>query len=107
MLAQVGSGNPLWFDLHADSIALRRDGPGEGVAAKERLVARRVKTHDHVLTGHRRWQRLTVRALHRQREDIRGLLLDRRHQQRTKSRCRGMRRNLGYEPGITGGAAVQ
>src|SRR5262249_8215488 len=107
MLAQMRSGKPLWFDLHADSIALRGGRARERVAAKERRAACRVKTHDHVLTGHRPRQRLTVRALHGQREDICALLIDRRYQQRSKSWRSGVRRNLRYEPGITGGAAVQ
>src|SRR5260370_23319934 len=42
MLPQVASSRPIWLDLHADPIALRREGTRERVAAKEwRARARR------------------------------------------------------------------
>jgi hypothetical protein len=34
LVAQMSSGGPIWLDLHADSIALRRRGTRERVAAK-------------------------------------------------------------------------
>ena len=55
MLPQVGSSRSIRLDLHADSIALRRDGARERVAAKKRRAAGgRLKTHDHVLAGQSR-----------------------------------------------------
>src|SRR5215813_2169813 len=94
MLPQVGSSRPIRLDLHADPIALRRERTRERVAAKEwRAAAGPSKTQDDVLAGPSRWQRLTVRAQHRQREDIRRLLIDRRHPS-------------GRNPGATGYAAA-
>ncbi len=55
MLPQVGSRRPIRLDLHADSIALRREGTRERVAAKKRRAAGgRLKTQDHVLAGQSR-----------------------------------------------------
>src|SRR5262249_19120911 len=72
MLPEVGPSRSIRLDLHADPIALRRERTRERVAAKEwRAAAGPSKTQDDVLAGQSRWQRLTVRALHRQREDIR------------------------------------
>src|SRR5262245_48537170 len=86
MVPQVGSGRPIRLNLHADSIALRREGTGERVAAKKWWAAGgRLKAQDHVLAWQSGWQRLTVRALHRQREDVRGLVINRRHRERPKS----------------------
>ena len=102
MLPQVGSSRPIRLDLHADSIALRREGTRERVAAKKwRAAGGPLKTQDHVLAGQSRWQRLTVRALHRQREDVRGLLIDRRHRERPKSWCSRMRSCCRREPRVT------
>src|SRR5206468_4891850 len=92
MLPQIGSSRPIRLDLHADSIALRREGTRERVAAKKwRAAGGPLKTQNHVLAGQSRSQRLTVIALHRQREDVRGLLIDRRHRERPKSWCNWMR----------------
>ena len=96
VVAQVRSSGPVRLDLYADAIALGREGARERVAAKEwRTAGGRLKTQDHVLARQRRRQRLTVRALQRQREDVRGLVIDRRHRERPKSgrgRMRGCRR---------------
>src|SRR5215468_8802285 len=65
MLPEVGSSHAIRLELHADSIALRRNGTRERVAAKKWSAAgRRLKTQDQVLTWQRRWQRLTLRVLH-------------------------------------------
>ena len=102
MLPQVGSSRTIRLDLHADSIALRREGARERIAAKKRRAAGgRLKTQDHVLAWQRHRQRLTVRALHRQRENVRGLVIDRRHRERPKSRRSRMRRRCRREPCVT------
>src|SRR6185369_13139902 len=91
MLLQVGASRPIRLDLHADSIPLRREGTRERVTAKKwRSTGGRMKTQDHVLAWQGRLQRLTVRALHRQREDVRGFISDRRDRERPKSRRRRM-----------------
>src|SRR5207302_8764935 len=101
-------GRPIRVDLHADSIALRREGTRKRVATKEwRAACGRLKTHDHVLAVHRRWQRLTVRALHRQRENVRGLPIDRRHPERPKSWRRRMRSGFRHESRIAAHLALE
>ncbi len=101
MLPQVGSSRPIRLDLHADSIALRREGARERVAAKKwRAAGGLLKTQHHVLAGQSCWQWLTVRALHRQREDVRGLVIDCRHRERPKSWCRRMRSGCRREPRV-------
>ena len=101
VLPQVGSSRPIRLDLHADSIALRRERTRERVAAKKwRAAGGPLKTQDDVLAWQSRWQRLTVRALHRQREDVRGLLIDRRHRERPKSWCSRMRSGCRREPRV-------
>src|SRR5215467_16178264 len=102
MLPQVGSSRSIRLDLHANPIALRGERTRERVAAKEwRAAAGPSKTQDDVLARQSRWQRLTVRALHRQREDVRGLLIDRRHRERPKSWCNRMRSRCRREPRVT------
>src|SRR5262249_45077996 len=55
MLAQVSSGRSIRLDLHADSIALCREGARERVAAKKwRAAGCPLKTQDHVLAGQSR-----------------------------------------------------
>ena len=101
MLPQVGSSHPIRLDLHTDSIALRRDGTRKRVAAKEwRAAGGPLKTQNDVLAGQSRLQRLTVRALHRQGEDVRGLLIDRRHRERPKSWCNRVRSCCRREPRV-------
>src|SRR5262252_2507391 len=69
MVPQVCSSRSIRLDLHADSIAFRRQRTRERVAAKKwRSTGSRLKTQDHVLAWKSRSQRLTVRALHRKRE---------------------------------------
>jgi hypothetical protein len=92
MLLQVGSSRAISLDLHTDSIALRREGTRERVAAKQwRDAGAPLKTQNHILAWQSRSQRLTVRALHRQRENVRGLVIDRRHRERPESWCSRMR----------------
>src|SRR5262249_32703013 len=77
MLSQIGSSRPIRLGLHADSIALRREGTRQRVAAKKwRAAGDPLKTHDHVLPWQSRLQGLTVLALQGQRENVRGLLID-------------------------------
>src|SRR5262249_29496657 len=102
MVPQVGSSRPIRLDLHADSISLRREGTGERVAAKKwRAAGSRLKTQDHVLAWKSGWERLTVRALHRQREDVRGLVINRRHRERPKSWRSRMRSGCRRQPRVT------
>src|SRR6266700_7507773 len=101
MLSQVGSSGPIWLDLHADSIALRRGGTRERVAAKKwRAASSRLKMHDHKLARQSGWQLMTVRALHRQREDICGLVIDRCHSEPPKSWCDRMGSRRRHEPRV-------
>src|SRR5262245_61251791 len=101
MVPQVGSSRPIRLDLHADSIALRRDRTRERVAAKKwRAADGRLKTQHHVLAWQSRSQRLTVRALHCQREHIRGLVIDHRHRERPKSWCNRMRSWCQHESSV-------
>jgi hypothetical protein len=100
-LPQVGSSRPVGLDLHADPIALRREGTRERVAAKQWWAAAGPpKTQDDVLAGQGRWQRLTVRMPHRQGEDVLGLRIDRRHRERPKSWCNRMRSCCRREPRV-------
>src|SRR5215475_11063418 len=102
MIPQVGSSCPIRLDLHANSIALRREGTRERVAAKKwRVAGVRLKTQDHVLAWQSRLQRLSVRALHCQREDVRGLLIYLRHRERPKSRGNRMRSSCRRESRVT------
>src|SRR5262245_26549916 len=102
MLAQMGSCRPVRLDLHADSIALRRGGTRERVAAKKwRAAGGPLKTQDHVLAWESGWERLTVRAVHRKREDVRGLVIDHRHRERLKSGRNRMRSCCRHEPRVT------
>src|SRR4029434_8577783 len=90
-LLQVVSSDTIWLDLYADSIAFRRALARKRVTAKNRCAAgARLKTQDHVLPRQSRWQGLTVRALHCQRDHVCRLLIDRRHLEPPKSRCNGM-----------------
>src|SRR4029077_8679731 len=92
MLAEVSSSRPVRLDLHADSIAPCRRWPRQRVAAKKwRPIRGPLKTQDHVLAWQSGWQRLTVRVLHRQRKDVRALVIDRCHCERPKSWCNRMR----------------
>ncbi len=102
MLPQVGSSRPIRFDLHADAIALRRGGTRERVAAKNRRTSGgRLKTHDHVLARHRRSKRKTVGALDRERQHVCGLVVDRRHHERLKSRGSRMRSCCWRKPRVS------
>src|SRR5207248_10263844 len=82
------------------SIALRRGGTRERVATEKRNASRLLKTQDQVLAGQSHWQRSTVRALHRQREDIRALLMESRYGQRPKPGWSRMRTRRRREPRV-------
>ena len=72
VFAQVRPSSSVWLGLDADSIALCRDGARKREAAKKwRFAAGWWKAQDHVLAWQSRRQRPMVRALHRQREDVR------------------------------------
>src|SRR4029077_11264691 len=101
VLPQVGSGCTVRLDLHADSIALRRGGTRERVAAKQggaTWCPR--KAQDHVLPRQSSRQRPAVQTLHCQREDVRALLVDRRHREPPKPWCDRMRGCCRHEPGV-------
>jgi hypothetical protein len=101
MVAQVCSSRPIRFNLRADSIALPRERTRERVTAKKgRAAAGLLKTQNHVLARQSRLQRLTVRALHHQREDVRGLLIDPGHRERPKSWGNRMRNRCRREPRV-------
>src|SRR5262249_4095945 len=86
MVPQVDSSRPIRLDLHADSIALRGYRTGKRVAPKQwRAASGPLKAQNHVLTGERRSQRLTIRALHRERENVDGFVIDCRNRERPKS----------------------
>src|SRR5262249_31343569 len=52
---QISSSRPVRLDLHADSIALSRDGTRKRVASKEwRAASGPLKPQDYVLTSKRR-----------------------------------------------------
>src|SRR5262249_22575519 len=93
---------PIRLDLHADSIALRREGPRERVAAENwRAAGGLLKTPDHLLAWERRLERPTVRRLHGQREDGPRLPIHRRHPERPASGGEPMRSCCRHEPRVT------
>src|SRR5258705_2102261 len=103
MVSQVDSSRAIRLDLHADSITFRRSWTRERVAAKEcRAAGNGLKTHNNVLAWQSVCQLAAVRALHRQREDVRGLMTDRRYCKRPKSGCDRMCGGW-HEPGIATG----
>src|SRR5262249_7116814 len=56
MLPQVAPSHTIRLDLHADSIAFRRECARKRVAAKKgRAAGARLKTQDHVLAWQSRW----------------------------------------------------
>src|SRR5262252_3777465 len=99
--AQIGSTRPIWLDFHTDSIVLRRAGPRKRVTAKQcRAVVGSLETQHHILTWQSPLQRVTVPALHRQRNDVCRLMLHRRHCKLSKAWRRWMRSCCGCESGI-------
>ncbi|CCE07955.1 hypothetical protein BRAS3843_2490021 [Bradyrhizobium sp. STM 3843] len=105
MVAQVGSSDPIRLDLHADPTLFSRGGSRERVAAKKCWpIVRRSQTQDDVLTGKSRGQGLTGGISHRQRDDVRGLMIDCGDRQRTKSWCNGMRCCCRREPRVACGS---
>src|SRR5262249_20129746 len=102
MVLHVCSCGSIPLDLHADAITLRRFRSRERVAAKEwPPTGRRMKTHDYVLAWQTRLQWPAVRAVHRQREDIRRFAIDRHHCERANPRRSGMRSRRRHKARIT------
>ena len=100
MVSQVGARHTVWLDLHADPIAIHRDGSGKRVAAKKRRATDAWKAQSHVLAWQRFRQRLAVSALHRQRHNISRFLVNRRHPQRPESRRGRVRSRCRRQPRV-------
>src|SRR6185295_18667321 len=66
-----------------------------------------LKTQDHVLAWQSRWQRLTVRALHREREDVCGFSIDSRHLESAESWCGRTCGRFGHESCVSACPAQQ
>src|SRR5207237_6237652 len=101
-LSDAGSCDAIRLDLYADSIALGRWRTRKRVAAKEwRATSTRSKAQDDVLAWQPCSQRLTLRVLHRQRDDVLALPIHRCDRDRPKSRRDRMCRCGWHQPGVT------
>src|SRR5262245_6650470 len=101
MVPQVCSSRPIRLNLHADTITFCRGSIRKRVTAEKwRSAGGPLKTQDHVLAWQSPWQRFTVRALHRQREHVRGFVIYRRHRERAKSWRSRMRCCWQHEPRV-------
>src|SRR5262249_21405113 len=101
MVAQLRSARAVRVNLHADPKALRRDRTRERVAAKKRSSGGRLQAQNHKLAGQGRRKWLAVRVPHRQRQDVRGLVIDRRYRQPSKSWRGRMCRCFGQETRVS------